>query len=884
MNRSFIPVCLAAACSICTAHAEVKFPWKDPGKAKIEYAGNSATLSNKMFSAAFRKAGKGVVFGGMKMSNGKEVAQNGTNLFTIKLADGTTYTSKDMNSSELEEIKLKPNKKNPRLSEKIPGVAVGCTFTAPDKSFEIIWRAVLRNSSHYLRQEMQIKAHKNVAFDTLTPVLYNITAGGTPQLMGGVTHGKLVLNDLIFCGLETPMSLMSAPGGSADTAADEWTPESWSASALGSTFSVPPSLEAKYGNRYAETDGPVVVGIGSFEGPVSFAKGGDCKIQLSGGLNAIAVQLLQADGNKVISEDVHKATEDSTYHLNVPSAGMHMVKIWVDTKDKKISGSGSIKYSLPLAKNESAGNSAGPASLVQGDWVRRTTLQSGQSWKTASVLGFFAPQQQRRSFLAYLDRERAVPYRLFIHYNDWYEIGITRNFKDKIEERNSESIQVGILEDWRREMIQKRKTPIDCFVIDDGWDDFNTLWDFHSGFPNGFSRLAKILKGMKSSIGTWLGPVGGYGNARNRRIEFWNRTHPKNQIGAFQLSNKEYFDAFVGRCSQMIRDYNMSYFKFDGISGIPHAKGPAALEDAEGILSVIAELRKARPDVYINTTVGTWSSPFWLMHSDTVWRQENDHGLISEAPGDPRDKWMTYRDRLIHEVFVKRFPFYPLCSVMSHGIIITENGPPHVMSKDPENCIKEIRSHIGCGTNLQELYIDRSILNKENGRLWDELAAAIKWLRRNEDVLADVHWVGGNPWDKENQVAELYGWAAWTPSRCTLTLRNPSDSRQELTSTLRQILDIPPMVKKEKVKFRNSFDDQRVLGVLVGKSVNVDKEITISLEPQEVIVLEGICENGMKEAKEKAENGEDEADNDDNSSKSKKKGKKKKKKSRKGRR
>lgn len=50
--------------------------------------------------------------------------------------------------------------------------------------------------------------------------------------------------------------------------------------------------------------------------------------------------------------------------------------------------------------------------------------------------------------------------------------------------------------------------------------------------------------------------------------------HPDNKIGNFQLSNKEYFDAFVGRCSQMVKDYNMKYFKFDGISTHFHAKGP----------------------------------------------------------------------------------------------------------------------------------------------------------------------------------------------------------------------------------------------------------------------------------------------------------------------
>ncbi len=35
--------------------------------------------------------------------------------------------------------------------------------------------------------------------------------------------------------------------------------------------------------------------------------------------------------------------------------------------------------------------------------------------------------------------------------------------------------QLNMLETWRCEMIQKRKAPVDCFVIDDGWDDFKLL-------------------------------------------------------------------------------------------------------------------------------------------------------------------------------------------------------------------------------------------------------------------------------------------------------------------------------------------------------------------------------------------------------------------------
>ena len=132
-----------------------------------------------------------------------------------------------------------------------------------------------------------------------------------------------------------------------------------------------------------------------------------------------------------------------------------------------------------------------------------------------------------------------------------------------------------------------------------------------------------------------------------------------------------------------------SYFKFDGISTPFHAKGPGNEEDAEGIIRVLNALRKKKGDLYINCTVGTWASPFWFRYADSVWRQENDFGTI--GAGDNRDKWITYRDRLVHEVFVQGSPLMPINSMMTHGLMVTKFGPPACMPRDPENVKKELR-------------------------------------------------------------------------------------------------------------------------------------------------------------------------------------------------
>lgn len=833
---------MAAAASTLTA--QVVFPGTAPGKAYATTDSAQAVIGNKLFSASFKAMGEGLVFGGLKTAQGETVVDGGTCIFTFNMQDGSQLSSDNMTVNKLSIVELEPNTKSPKYSDALPGKALSATFTDKTKGVKVEWKAVLRDGSHYLRQEFVITSAQDTYFKNLVPMQYHFAGSTTPTISGNTTHGTLVHSDLLFAGLETPMSVMSV-GNTGATVETTWNPTSWVPTSFGDVFSIPEAFEKKYGHTYSEMVGPIRRYLKVAEGEVQFDQAGECKIRFEyqGGthkLNILGVQLT-TDAGKVLSEDVHKAhvgtrMVNNEYRITVPEPGVYHLRYWVETKTESITSKGNITFSTPvsLPKGEEAVGT--PENLVRGTWVRKAALGKDNKWKVSSVIGFFAPEQQRRSLLAYIERERPVPYRAFIHHNDWYEIGINCNNAPDPDHRHSEAKSLQVIKTWEQEMYNKRKTTIDAFVLDDGWDDFNSLWGFHKGFPRGFAAINKQAAKIKSGIGTWLGPVGGYGAAKSMRLGFWNRTHPNNKIGNFQLSNKEYFDAFVGRCTQMVRDYDMRYFKFDGISAKYHANGPANEEDAEGILNVLAELRKARPDLYINTTVGTWASPFWLLHSDAVWRQRDDFDRAGNM-GDPRDRWITYRDRLVHEVFVQGAPLMPINSIMTHGLIITKNGPPRCMSKEPANCIKEMRAAFGCGSSLMELYVDGDLMSQNNGRLWDELATCIKWIRRNEDVLADIHWVGGNPWD--GQDGAIYGWAAWNNTKCTLTLRNSSQTEKTLSTTLREVMDIPPSWKGF-IKLTSSFQDQRVLENITDTELDVDTPINFTIKPFEVIVMEGI--------------------------------------------
>lgn len=61
-----------------------------------------------------------------------------------------------------------------------------------------------------------------------------------------------------------------------------------------------------------------------------------------------------------------------------------------------------------------------------------TTLQE-ESWVSDSLVIGVAPQgQMRRAFLYYIERERAHPSRMNIHYNSWYDLGAGSPFNESV--------------------------------------------------------------------------------------------------------------------------------------------------------------------------------------------------------------------------------------------------------------------------------------------------------------------------------------------------------------------------------------------------------------------------------------------------------------------
>ena len=669
----------------------VIFPQKkQPGVAKITQKSNSYQLANKVLKASFINTGGKLYFNGCSELG----LQPDTELFKVLLGDGKTITASEMKLEDVKMVTLAENPSAATASLRYAGKALEARFTY--KELSIVWRAVLRNGSHYLRTEMDIQAAKDLPMEGIVAMNYLVaknSAYTAPEVVGN-TRGAILASNHIFAGLETPMGLNSS-------------------------------------------------------------------------------------------------------------------------KDE------------------------GNATHIEGLWRRNTTLKAGKTWNISSVVGLVAPNQLRRSFLAYSERERAVAWRPYPVYISWYELNIDRNNAQAPSYKGNMTVEqcADVVSHWKTHFYDKYHMAPKAFVWDDGWDQYGT-WTFNPNFPNGFDEPANEAKKMGTGIGAWLGPVGGYGQSGEYRRAYWRSK------GGMQLSNEDYYNFFIRCCTNMIDRYDFRFFKFDGISAQASAIGPdegtRGEENAEAIISIERAVRQKRPDIFLNTTVGTWASPFWFHFTDAVWRQEGDYGEAGDQ-GTDRERWITYRDRLVYQNFIQRSPVCPINTLMTHGFILSRWG---AVSKnmDYDGIVREMRCAFACGSGMVELYNDYKLMDeiKDNqgnaGALWKDLAECIKWQQEQADVLPDAHWVGGNPWDGKK--ANVYGWAAWNGKKSVLTLRNPSTSTQTFTTTLREALDIPAYVRG-KITLTHAFNQAELDGMPINKAIDIDTPLVLNLPGSSVFIYNG---------------------------------------------
>jgi len=492
------------------------------------------------------------------------------------------------------------------------------------------------------------------------------------------------------------------------------------------------------------------------------------------------------------------------------------------------------------------------------------------------VIGVSPLSQTRRAFWHYLERERAHPTRPMLHYNSWYDLGTGRPFTAEASLKTLDHIasQLGnrgvkldsfLFDDgwddpdsgpWDRHggfsnssLRQLEERAVHWGTGLGVW--FSPFGGYHEPRQRRLAaarkasipireetrkRIPAVLKGEgvcskerpckegegdcnsdDDCEGSLICFVTEHGTSppgvdtsgiENPAHDFCH--DPGVQSGFLGLGIPEYYRHFRDVLADWLKR-GAVLFKLDGI-GNPAGFEQTLPEDFDAAVQLIAELRRLSREIFINLSTGTWPSPFWLMASDTVWRRGHDHYFAGEGPA--RERWITYRDAMVHQHVVRVSPLFPLNSLMVHGVVFAKDawdlqkpeGSGDGLSELPFR--HEVRSAFASGTILQELYLTPSLLSREH---WDDLAEAALWGRARLQTLADVHWVGGDP-----EKGEVYGWAAWRDgtshndnASAVLTLRNPTSTVQTISLDARDVFGLPAHAAYTTLQLNSPFGDQR---------------------------------------------------------------------------
>ena len=726
------------------------YPGPPPGPAKLYYFdGQNISVSNAALSMSWTVTPQGLRAQSLRDERFQRSLPLTGEVFQIVLTNGQRYVASSFAlEGNWRVAELVPNPEKARLAARIPGRRVELPLRSADGRLKAVWRTVAHDNANYVRQEIELAAtREDCAIREIVWLDESIAGARTV----GRVDGSLVVAGDFFFGCEDPHALNQVNPTRREVGG--WLPE-----------------DLEVGQRRKK--------VWSLDAAALRAGTNEFLFQYERGPHRLDIwrAALVENGREVARDEHHGRTGtehvDNGYLLSLPQpkpgARYELVAdIGTDPALK-----------LPAGRRV---DSFGKVFLLGSDGrvscrLRRDApLRQGETLTQSFVIGVTPPGQMRRAFLYYLERERAHPYRPFLHYNSWYD---TAWNPFALNETNClEAIRL-----CGDRFIKPHGVVMDALVFDDGWDDPKTLWQFHRGFPNGFAPLAELCRQYDTRLGVWLSPFGGYGEPRNQRLQFGREQGYETNATGFSLAGPKYYGAFRQSCVNMIRQYGVCHFKFDGIAAGMYASGGAQyLLDTEAMRRLMLELRQEDPNLYINLTTGSWPSPFWLRYADSLWRQGGDMGHAGK--GSKQQQWLTYRDQEVYRNVVRKGPLYPLNSLMTQGVAYSRHGMAGDPTFNSAGFKDDVRAFFGAGTSLQELYIQPGKLTVED---WRVLAEAAKWSRANADVLVDTHWIGGDPIK-----LEVYGYASWAPRKGIVMLRNPDDQPHEFSLEVGAALELP---------------------------------------------------------------------------------------------
>ena len=431
-------------------------------------------------------------------------------------------------------------------------------------------------------------------------------------------------------------------------------------------------------------------------------------------------------------------------------------------------------------------------------------------------------------------------------FNSWYDNmkNITdSNIQDSFNEIEKGFTQYGV-------------NPLDSYVVDDGWTNYSSFWDFdrsENKFPNELYNSSSQVNKMGSNFGLWLGPRGGYGTEQQIANYIANNglgSRNENSGNDINISDARYLNKLVKDIFVNYQNkFDINYWKLDGMllnpssnSANEHTTTDALCtisETYERWTDMYETMRENRPDLWINMTSYTNPSPWHVQWVNSVWMQNTgDTGYSNKFNSSHEEQMLTFRDGDYYEFFTKNQWQLPNKYFYNHDPVYakTAHNVPGGPGKQIEYTTDELRNHLYMlgtrGTAFWEYYYSPSMFDDEK---WQVNAEAANWIEDNFDILQKSKMFGGDP---EN--GDVYGYSCWKGSQGIVSIRNPKNVEQTYTLTLDEKVGVSSEVANVYGKVVVGDQSRQT-----DKAVSHGTTLTYTLKPKEVLIMQ----YGAKDAK-----------------------------------
>lgn len=421
-------------------------------------------------------------------------------------------------------------------------------------------------------------------------------------------------------------------------------------------------------------------------------------------------------------------------------------------------------------------------------------------------------------------------------YNSWF---------DHMKDISAENIQKSFYE-VEKGFTQHGVKPLDSYVVDDGWVNYSSFWDFNTKFPNQLYDSSLQVGQLGSNFGLWLGPRGGYGTEHEianwiEKNGFGSVNHQSGgdiNISDARYTNKLLNDVFL----EYQKNFDINYWKLDGmllnpsttpseyyVTGKPEYTITETYERWTDMYEKMREQRGGK-DLWINMTSYVNPSPWYLQWVNSVWMQNTaDVDFTNKFNSSDEQQMLTYRDNSYYEFVNERQWQLPFKYFYNHDPVYgnrTHEGKNRNPIKFEDNELREYLYMLGTrGTAFWEYYYSYNMFDDDK---WDINAEAANWIEDNFHILQKSKMFGGKP---DN--GDVYGYSCWNGNEGIVSLRNPSDVEKTYTIKYDRLIGV-------------GEDTKDVYGkVIIGdierqndNKLSYGDEITYTLKPKETLIMQ----------------------------------------------